>query len=128
MRWEWDEEGIHVDAPDFVGNYSTEHISDAMTDEEVILARVLLTMRPGERQRGYLYGTCIYSLLLLLYLCIEQILPQRTSGSADYRVAVGWRRLLHTRLEHGSLARGNRQAVRRAQDDAMTTQEETVDV
>ena len=62
MCWEWDEEEIHVDAPDFVGNYSTAHISDAMTDEEVILARVLVTMRPGERQRGYLYVTCIYSL------------------------------------------------------------------
>jgi hypothetical protein len=91
MRWEWEEEEIHVDAPDFVGNYSTVHINDATTDEEVILARVLVNMRPGERQRGYLYGTCIYSLLLLLYLCIEQILPQRTSGSADYSNITGWR-------------------------------------
>jgi hypothetical protein len=31
MRWEWEEEEIHVDVPDFVGNYSTVHISDAMT-------------------------------------------------------------------------------------------------
>jgi hypothetical protein len=33
MCWEWEEEEeeIHVDAPDFVGNYSTVHIGDAMT-------------------------------------------------------------------------------------------------
>ena len=31
MRWEWEEEEIHVSAPDFVGNYSTVHISDSMT-------------------------------------------------------------------------------------------------
>ena len=31
MRWEWEEEEIHVDALDFVGNYSTVHISDSMT-------------------------------------------------------------------------------------------------
>jgi hypothetical protein len=31
MRWEWEEEVSRVDAPNFVGNCTTVHISDSMT-------------------------------------------------------------------------------------------------
>ena len=31
MRWEWEEEAVYVDVPDFDGENSTVHVGDAMT-------------------------------------------------------------------------------------------------
>jgi hypothetical protein len=31
MRWEWEEEAVYVDVPDFDGGNSTVHLGDAMT-------------------------------------------------------------------------------------------------
>jgi Ras-related protein Rab-7A len=31
MRWEWEEEAVYVDVPDFDGDNSTVHLKDGMT-------------------------------------------------------------------------------------------------
>jgi hypothetical protein len=32
MYWEWEEEEVHIDANDFVGNYNTVNLGDTMSE------------------------------------------------------------------------------------------------
>jgi hypothetical protein len=88
MHCEWEEEEIHVDAPDF-GNYSTVYIGDAMTETKRSFWNACCS---HEARRKTARLSLFYLRYLYFFAFTVVISTHRADIASTYnRMITGWR-------------------------------------